>query len=132
MEAVTVAECEGVFAYLDARINFFRQPAVYKSCYLALLRSCNTLLRRLSKVRQPASQPERAGGSAGHGTGRGAGRCIWAPGRELGHGAWGWAGCGAVHMGARAGVGAWGWAGCGAVHMGASMGVKCSEVGSGG
>ncbi len=51
VEAVSVAECEGVFAYLDARINFFRQPAVYKFCYLALLRACNMLLRRLSKVR---------------------------------------------------------------------------------
>lgn len=50
MEAVTVAECEGVFAFLDARLGFFKQPWAYKTCYLPLLRTCNMLLRRLSKV----------------------------------------------------------------------------------
>lgn len=53
MDAVTVAECEGVFAYLDSRIAFFKKPFAYKQCYLSLLRTCNMLLRRLSKVCLP-------------------------------------------------------------------------------
>lgn len=49
VEAVTVAECEGVFAFLDSRISFFKHPQARHQCQFALLRTGNTLLRRLSK-----------------------------------------------------------------------------------
>lgn len=51
VESVPTEECEGVFAYLDSRIAAFKQEAVFNRSNLTLLRTCNLLLKRLSKVR---------------------------------------------------------------------------------
>ena len=65
-----MGECEGVFAYLDFRLDFFKKPWAYKTCYLPLLRTCNMLLRRLSKVGRGGRAPgSRAQGRPGQGGG---------------------------------------------------------------
>lgn len=44
------ADCEGIFAFLDSRIEAFKSSAFQSASKLTLLRTCNMLLKRLSKV----------------------------------------------------------------------------------
>ncbi|KAI3431826.1 hypothetical protein D9Q98_010579 [Chlorella vulgaris] len=49
-EGASVQECEGVFVYLDSRTATFKSPAFAEMrCKNTLLRTCNMLLKRLSK-----------------------------------------------------------------------------------
>lgn len=57
VETVTNEECEGLFAYLGSRIAPFRAEHVFARSHLTLLRTCNLLLKRLSKVWAPRSGP---------------------------------------------------------------------------
>jgi hypothetical protein len=50
-EGASIQDCEGVFAYLDSRTAAFKAPPFGEKCKLTLLRTCNMLLKRLSKVR---------------------------------------------------------------------------------
>ncbi len=50
-EGADNADCEGLFAYLDSRIDAFKSPTFQHASKLTLLRTCNMLLKRLSKVR---------------------------------------------------------------------------------
>eukprot|EP00887_Chlorella_sp_A99_P000489 scaffold17.g489.t1 len=50
VETTTVEQCEGVFAYLDSRIAAFKEEKVFQRSNLTLLRTCNLLLKRLSKA----------------------------------------------------------------------------------
>lgn len=49
VEVCTNAECDGVFAYLDSRLVQFKRPGVMVKSHHTLLRTCNLLLKRLSK-----------------------------------------------------------------------------------
>jgi hypothetical protein len=60
-----VQECEGVFVYLDSRTATFKSPAFAEMrCKNTLLRTCNMLLKRLSKVRRRARADCLLGGRA--------------------------------------------------------------------
>ncbi|EFN51183.1 hypothetical protein CHLNCDRAFT_55304 [Chlorella variabilis] len=49
-EGASVQDCEGVFAFLDSRTATFKSPAFQEArCKNTLLRTCNMLLKRLSK-----------------------------------------------------------------------------------
>ncbi|KAL4439830.1 hypothetical protein ABPG75_002831 [Micractinium tetrahymenae] len=48
-EGADNADCEGLFAYLDSRTGAFKSPAFHGASKLTLLRTCNMLLKRLSK-----------------------------------------------------------------------------------
>ncbi|KAL4423622.1 hypothetical protein ABPG77_009209 [Micractinium sp. CCAP 211/92] len=48
-EGADNADCEGLFAYLDSRIDAFKSPTFQHASKLTLLRTCNMLLKRLSK-----------------------------------------------------------------------------------
>ena len=56
-EGADNVDCEGLFAYLDSRTDAFKSPTFQAASKLTLLRTCNMLLKRLSKVR-----PGRGGG----------------------------------------------------------------------
>lgn len=50
-EGTSVQDCGGVFAFLDSRTTAFKAPALAEArCRNTLLRTCNMLLKRLSKV----------------------------------------------------------------------------------
>ncbi|XP_035207983.1 THO complex subunit 1-like isoform X2 [Stegodyphus dumicola] len=48
-EASTVVECEKIFAFVESRVETFKKDIFFKTCKNHLLRSCNDLLRRLSR-----------------------------------------------------------------------------------
>lgn len=49
VETITNEECEGVLAYLDSRLVEFKKPLLVTKSHHTLLRTCNLLLKRLSK-----------------------------------------------------------------------------------
>ncbi|PSC69291.1 THO complex subunit 1 isoform X1 isoform B [Micractinium conductrix] len=48
-EGASNADCEGLYAYLDSRTEVFKAPPLQGASKLTLLRTCNALLKRLSK-----------------------------------------------------------------------------------
>lgn len=49
-ESSSVVEAEGVFSFIHDHVAVLRQPHIFGRGKLQLLRMCNNLLRRLSKV----------------------------------------------------------------------------------
>ncbi|XP_054712418.1 THO complex subunit 1-like [Uloborus diversus] len=48
-ESSTIVQCEKIFAFVESRVETFKKDLFFKSCKNHLLRSCNDLLRRLSR-----------------------------------------------------------------------------------
>jgi hypothetical protein len=79
-EGTSVQDCGGVFAYLDSRTAAFKSPALAEArCRNTLLRTCNMLLKRLSKVGFGASWAAAALTAAKEWQQRG-GCCVWVGG----------------------------------------------------
>ncbi|GFR12495.1 THO complex subunit 1 [Trichonephila clavata] len=48
-ESSTIAECEKYFSFVENRVEVFKKDIFFKACKNHLLRSCNDLLKRLSR-----------------------------------------------------------------------------------
>ncbi|GFY55636.1 THO complex subunit 1 [Trichonephila inaurata madagascariensis] len=48
-ESSTIAECEKYFSFVESRVEVFKKDIFFKACKNHLLRSCNDLLKRLSR-----------------------------------------------------------------------------------
>ncbi|PRD23706.1 UNVERIFIED_CONTAM: Thoc1 [Trichonephila clavipes] len=48
-ESSTIAECEKYFSFVESRVEVFKKEIFFKACKNHLLRSCNDLLKRLSR-----------------------------------------------------------------------------------
>ncbi|GFU58681.1 THO complex subunit 1 [Nephila pilipes] len=48
-ESSTIAECEQFFSFVESRVDIFKKDIFFRVCKNHLLRSCNDLLKRLSR-----------------------------------------------------------------------------------
>lgn len=48
-ESSTIVECEKIFGFVENKVETFKKDIFFKTCKNQLLRSCNDLLRRLSR-----------------------------------------------------------------------------------